>query len=87
MPVDHALDSRYLSKGQDGISFTIAELTKTAQPGKRKKVYYPQLKEERTLCPVAALDEYLRRTSSMRGADHPWSSPSNLSPNPPLLDG
>ena len=66
----HALAIRYLSKGQDGISFTIAELTKTAQPGKRKKVYYPQLKEERTLCPGAALGEYLRRTSSLRGVDH-----------------
>ena len=32
----HALDIRYLSRNDDGITFAIAELTKTAQPGKKE---------------------------------------------------
>ena len=31
----HALDIRYLSRGTKGVTFTIAELTKTARPGKK----------------------------------------------------
>ena len=34
----HALDIRYLSRNENGVTVTIAELTKTAQPGKKKVV-------------------------------------------------
>ena len=48
--------------GREGISFAIADLTKTAHPGKKRLIYYPSLKKEERLCPVNALNEYLRRT-------------------------
>ena len=65
----HALDIRYLQKNENGITFTIAELTKTAQPGKKKLVCYPPLTQDDRLCPVAALEEYLKRTSPIRKKD------------------
>ena len=48
----HALNIRFLRKCQDGVLFTIADLTKKAHPGKKRVVYYLSLKEERRLCPV-----------------------------------
>ena len=65
----HALDIRYLSRNENGVTFTIAELTKTTQPGKKKVVCYLPLKQEIRLCPVAALEEYLKRTSPIRRND------------------
>ena len=65
----HALDIRYLSRNENGVTFTIAELTKTTQPGKKKVVCYLPLKQESRLCPVAALEEYLKRTSPIRRKD------------------
>ena len=65
----HALDIRYLSRNENGVTFTIAELTKTTQPGKKKVVCYFPLKQEIRLCPVAALEEYLKRTSPIRRND------------------
>ena len=64
----HVLDIRYLNRNENGVTFTIAELTKTSQPGK-KVVHYLPLKQEDRLCPVAALEEYLKRTSSVRSND------------------
>ena len=61
--VIHALDIRFLRKNQDGVSFTIAELTKTAHPGKKRVMHYLSLKEERRLCPVTTLEEYLHCTA------------------------
>ena len=51
------------------ISFAIADLTKTAHPGKKRSIYYPSLKEDETLCPVNALNEYLRHTEQRREED------------------
>ena len=65
----HALDIRYLSRNENGVTFTIAELTKTAQPGKKKVVHYLPLKQEDRLCPIAALEEYLKRTFPIRIKD------------------
>ena len=62
----HALDIRYLSRNENVVTFTIAELTKTTQPGKKKVVHYLSLKQEHRLCPVVALEEYLKRTSPIR---------------------
>ena len=64
----HALDIRYLSRNKNGVTFTIAELTKTTQPGKRVNHYLP-LKQEGRLCPIVALEEYLKRTSPIRRKD------------------
>ena len=64
----YALDIRYMSRSREGICFAIADLTKTARPGKKRSIYYPSLKEER-LCPVNALSEYLRRTQQRREGD------------------
>ena len=49
-------------------SCTIAELTKTTQPGKMV-IHYLPLKQEGRLCPIAALEEYLKRTSPIRRKD------------------
>ena len=65
----YALDIRYMSRDRDGISFAIADLTKTARPGKKRSIYYPSLKEEERLCPVNALNEYLRHTEQRREED------------------
>ena len=65
----HALDIRYLSRNENGVTFTIAELTKTVQPGKKKVVHYLPLKQEDRLCPIAALEEYLKCTSPIRIKD------------------
>ena len=65
----HALDIRYLSRNENGATFTITKLTKTAQPGKKKVVHYLPLKQENRLCPIAALEEYLKRTSPIRRND------------------
>ena len=65
----HALDIRYLSKDENGVTFTIAELTKTTQSGKKKVVRYLPLKQDGRLCPVATLEEYLKRTSPMKKMD------------------
>ena len=64
----HALDIRYLSRNENGATFTITKLTKTTQPGK-KVVHYLPLKQENRLCPIAALEEYLKRTSPIRRND------------------
>ena len=56
----YALDIRYMSRNREGICFAITDLTKTACPGKKRSIYYPSLKEEERLCPVNALNEYLR---------------------------
>lgn len=65
----YALDIRYMSRSREGICFAIADLTKTARPGKKRSIYYPSLKEEERLCPVNALNEYLRRTQQRREGD------------------
>ena len=65
----HALDIRYLSRNENGVTFTITELTKTAQPGKKKVVHYLPLIQEDRLCPIAALEEYLKCTSPIRIKD------------------
>ena len=65
----HALDIKFLRKCRDGVSFTIADLTKTAHPGKKRVVYFLSLREERKLCPVTTLDEYLQRTAQVRKDD------------------
>lgn len=75
MPVEHQRfvpwisDTMYLCKDENRVSFTIAELTKTAHPGKKEVVYYLLLKEETKLCPMTTLDEYLKRASPMRKSD------------------
>ena len=63
----HALDIRYLKRDENGITFTIAELTKTAKPGKKKLVCYPPLTQDDRLCPVAALEEYIKRHPLLGG--------------------
>jgi len=36
-----ALDIRYMSRNRESICFAIADLTKTARPGKKRSIYYP----------------------------------------------
>ena len=61
----HALDIRYISRKDGGISFALAENTKTSGPGKCKSIFLPSLRQEERLYPVVALWEYLERTTAL----------------------
>ena len=87
----HALDIRYLRQDESGVTFTLAELTKTAQPGKQKAVHYFPLKQDCRLCPITTLEEYINRTSPIRKKETKLLlsvvKPSSQCPNLPLLGG
>ena len=39
----HALDTQHMSWSEEGVTFTLAALTKTSRPGKEKTLFYPKL--------------------------------------------
>ena len=55
----HALNIRYISRKDNGVSFALVEHTKTAGPGKCKSIFLPSLRQEECLCPVVTLWEYV----------------------------
>ena len=72
-----ALDvNRHYREG-NGIRFVITALTKTRQSGPPLEAFYPTFPEKPALCPVNALEEYLRRTAPLR--------PGSSGPNPLFL--
>ena len=62
----HALDVSYMKVSQVGVTFTLGDLTKTSRPGKLRSLFYPVLEQDRILCPVNTLNEYLLRTKKYR---------------------
>ena len=50
----------------EGVTFSLAAITKTSRPGKNKTLFYPQLEADREVCPVTTLKEYLKRTGGIR---------------------
>ena len=62
----HALDLRFMTKKEGRVTFQLAELTKTARPGKRKQLSYRPLEGEKHLCPVVTLADYVQRTGPFR---------------------
>ena len=63
-----ALDLRYRSFQVDGVKFIITGLTKTRRSGPPLEAFYPSFNSNPTLCPVRALQEYERRSESLRRA-------------------
>ena len=62
----HALDVQRMAWRAEGVTFSLAALTKTSRPGKNKTLFYPQLELDREVCPVTSLKEYLKRTKDVR---------------------
>ena len=56
----------YIKVSQTGVAFTLADLTKTSRPGKHRSLFYPALKQDKLLCPVNTLNEYLSHTRKNR---------------------
>ena len=76
-----------MNRDREGISFVIADLTKTARPGKKRSIYYPSLKEEERPFPVNALNEYLRCTELRHKEDQTktWLFLSVVKPYKPVV--
>ena len=66
----HALNIRFVSRKDGGVSFALADHTKTSGPGKCKRVFLPSLRQDELLCPVVTLWEYLERTTVLRRESH-----------------
>lgn len=69
----HALDVSYMKVSQAGVTFTLGDLTKTSRPGKQRSLFYPALKEDKILCPVNTLSNYLSRTKGYRQSERSQS--------------
>ena len=65
----HALDLKYRSYRNDGVSFIIPSLTKTRRSGPPREVFYPEFDADRELCPVTSLRMYEQKTSDLRNAE------------------
>ena len=50
----HALDLKYRSYRNDGVSFIIPSLTKTRLSGSPREVFYAEFDADRELCPVTS---------------------------------
>ena len=62
----HALDVQRMRWSKEGVTFSLAALTKTSRPGKSKTLFYPSLETDRDVCPVTSLKNYLKRTDGVR---------------------
>ena len=59
---------------QDAIKFIIPERHKTARPGKTLEIFFPIFPGNVNLCPVSTLQEYVKRTESLRHVNGQYSS-------------
>ena len=62
----YALDTQHMSWSEEGVTFTLAALTKTSRPGKEKTLFYPKLEADKQVCPVTTLKQYIERTNRVR---------------------
>ena len=60
-----ALDTRYIQKTPEGVTFRIPGLTKTRRSGPPRSMKVLRF-EEQSICPVVTLECYLSRTRSIR---------------------
>ena len=58
---------------QDAITFIISDRHKTARPGKTLKIFFPTFPGNVNLCPVSTLQEYVKRTESLRHLNGQYS--------------
>ena len=61
----HALDLAFVQFHPEGMEFRIPGLTKTRTPGKDVVFFFPALKDNIQLCPVACLREYIKKTEKL----------------------
>ena len=61
-----ALDLAFMQYLPEGVEFRIPGLTKTRVPGKNVTFFFPALKGNLQLCPVACLKEYIKKTEIHR---------------------
>ena len=66
----HALDTKRMTWSAEGVTFSLATLTKTSGSGKSKALFYQKLDLDRELCPVSVIKEYLKRTCDVRKDDN-----------------
>ena len=62
----HALDLAFVQFLPEGVDFRIPGLTKTKTPGQDVVFFFPALKDNVQLCPVACLREYIKKTAKLR---------------------
>ena len=62
----HTLDLAIVQFLPEGVAFRIPGLTKTRAPGKDAVFFFPALKDNAHLCPVACLKEYIKKTAKLR---------------------
>lgn len=64
----HALDISTMDLGSEKCTFIITSLLKTSRPGKHlAPIELQSYKLDRRLCPVAHIEEYVKRTTELRG--------------------
>ena len=61
----HALDLAFVQFLPEGVEFKITSLTKTRAPGK-DVFFFPALKDNVQLCPMACLREHIKKTAKLR---------------------
>ena len=61
-----ALDLSYHSAQGNGVLFTIPGLTKSRRKGPPLQAFYTSFPEEPLLCPVRALNSYIKRSENLR---------------------
>ena len=59
----HALDVGRMRFSEKGVTFSLAQLTKTSKP---EVLFYPALSTDKEVCPVFILRKYLKRTNKDR---------------------
>jgi len=59
-----ALDRDYMRWTPTGVHFTVVQLTKTRSSGPPRTVYYSALPNDRDICPVTNLRQYIEMTAS-----------------------
>ena len=62
----HALDVQRMRWSKEGVTFSLAALTKMSRPGKSKALFYSSLETDRDVCPVTSLKNYLMRTDGVQ---------------------
>ena len=58
---------------QDAITFILSDRHKTARPCKTLKIFFPTFPGNVNLCPVSTLQEYVKRTESLRHLNGQYS--------------
>ena len=78
-----ALDKRFRKQLPEGITFCPATLTKTRTPKRSVEFFFPSFPGHRNLCPVACIEEYIKRSSTWRKENSESYSQLFLSPQQP----